>query len=97
METTDITGRILGEVRDELKGLSGRVDVLTERVDRVEERLDEMGRSIVEAEVRTATALTELAGAVQSVKDLLVDRLALHDRVTGCETEIRGIKKHVGM
>jgi hypothetical protein len=97
METTDITGRILGEVRDELKGLSGRVDVLTERVDGVEERLDEMGRSIVEAEVRTATALTELAGAVQSVKDLLVVRLGLDDRVTKCETEIRGIKKHVGM
>lgn len=111
METTDITARILGEIRDEIKGLRGdiddlrgdvqangrRIDENSRRIERNTERVDVMADRIVESELPVATGTTELAGAVRKVRDLLADRLELRDRVAVCEHEIGAIKVHVGL
>ena len=107
IEPTDLTVQILREIRDEIRGTNKRVDETNRRIDetnrqitetnsRLDQTRDELGKRIVESELRTATAITELAGAVQDVRTLLQDRLDLRDRVTRCEEEIAEIKRKLG-
>ncbi|MBI2897335.1 MAG: hypothetical protein HYY06_27505 [Deltaproteobacteria bacterium] len=101
---------ILREIRDEIRNtrgdLSKRIDETNARLEQTNARLeqtnarledvrDELGRRIVESEMRTASAITDLAGAVHSVRDLLRDRLDLRDRVDRCEHEIEIIKQRL--
>ena len=99
MEPTDLTVQILREIRDAVRETSSRVDQTNARLDETNVRLgevrDEVGRRIVESEIRTATAIAELAGAMQGVRDLLRDRLDLRDRVDRCEHEIELIKQRL--
>ncbi len=99
MEPSDLAIHILREIRDAVVETNSRVDATNERLDATNERLDAtnerldaLSRRITESEMRTATALTELAGAVHSVRDLLRDDLALRDRVSRCEADIRVLK-----
>jgi uncharacterized coiled-coil DUF342 family protein len=106
MEPTDLTVQILREIRDAVRETNVRVDQTNARLDQTNARLDqtntglgevrdELGRRIVESELRTSTALAELVGAVQGVRDLLRDRLDLRDRVDRCEHEIELIKQRL--
>jgi hypothetical protein len=107
MEPTDVTVHVLREIRDEIKevrdavhGVSGRVDQTNARLDETNARLDrtrdELSRRIVESEIRTSTALVEVAGSIREVKDLLSDQLAVRDRVERCERDIDWLKSRVG-
>jgi predicted nucleic acid-binding Zn-ribbon protein len=99
VEPTDTTVEILREIRDEIRNTSTRVDKTNERLEQTNERLEQMGedlgRRITQSEVRTATAIVALAASVDSVKDLLEDRLDLRDRVERCEVEIVAIKRRL--
>lgn len=82
MNPTDLTIEILKGILDEgrktnerlddtnsrLDGLSGRVDSLAERLDEMRE---ELSRRIVESEIRTATAIADLAGNVRELTSFL--------------------------
>jgi hypothetical protein len=103
-KTTDITVTILREIRDEVRKTNERVDVLTERVDVLTGRVDavgdrfdtvagDLGRRIVESEIRTATALTELAGTVREMTGLLRAQGDLRPRVERCEQDIADIRR----
>jgi chromosome segregation ATPase len=111
MEPADLTVQILREIRDEIhktneqldgvrNELSVRIDRTNERLDGTNERLEELrselSRRIVDSEVRTATAITALAGAIGDVKQLLADRLDVQDRVARCEQDIALLKERVG-
>ena len=50
----------------------------------------------MESELRTETAITELAGAVQDVRVLLQDRLDLRDAVARPKDEIAEISRKLG-
>ncbi len=110
MEPTDLTTRILIEIREEQQELREELretkqeiratrQHLDERVDRLAARVegvnDDLGRRILESEVRTATAIHELGGTLREVHTLLKDR-ALHDRVSRCEREIDDLKHRLG-
>jgi hypothetical protein len=84
----DITVEILRDIRDDVRGTNERVDRLEQRVDRMEQRLDdridqlgghlgsridELGRRVVEAELRTTTAVTDMHATLRDVRDILVD------------------------
>jgi uncharacterized coiled-coil DUF342 family protein len=105
MEPTDITVHILREIRDEIHTGLGQVreeiQNTNARVDQTNERLDtfrdELGRRLVESEIRTSTAMADLVGTVREVRDLLSDRLDLRDRVERCERDIDSLKTHVGI
>ena len=62
MEPADHALRVLTEIRDEVRRTNERVDQTNERLVHLEESLS---RRIVESEMRTATAITELAQSVQ--------------------------------
>jgi len=95
MQPDDLTVRVLVEIRDELRQTNQRVDrlstgvdkltagvdKLTARVENVEAGLERVGQRVVESEVRTATAITELHGTMRDIRSLLENRLDLRDRV----------------
>lgn len=106
MESDDLTIRVLIEIRDEIRSTNQRVDRTNERVEHLSTRVehlstrfddvsDDLGRRIVESELRTSTAITELHGTVRDIHGLLVDRLDLRDRVERCERDIDELKRRV--
>jgi hypothetical protein len=111
MESDDLTVRVLVEIRDEIRETNRRIDETNRRVDetnngvdRLENRIetglhdvrDELGRRIVESEMRTSTAIHDMHGTLRDIRDALVDRLDLRDRVARCEREIDALKHKVG-
>jgi hypothetical protein len=79
MEPTDITIEILKDIRAEIRetrlDLSHRLDETNGRLDQTNERLDtmreELSRRIVDSEIRTSTAITELTGTVHEMTEVL--------------------------
>lgn len=100
MDPSDVTVELLREIRDGIQGTNQRLEETREELAdlgrEVAETREDLGRRITQSEVRTATAIVELAGAVQSVKELLADRLELRDRVERCEQDIAELKRKVG-
>lgn len=68
---------VLRQIRDDGKRNGERIDETNARLNETNARLeslrDDLGRRIVESELRTATAITDLAGSVRelisSIKD----------------------------
>jgi hypothetical protein len=107
VEPTDVTIEILRGIRDEVRGIRDEVQGTNRRVDETNTRLDdtnarietlgeELGRRIVESELRTATAITDLAGSVREVTGLLRGQFDLRPRVERCELEILELQARLG-
>jgi hypothetical protein len=64
MEPTDLTIEILTGIRDGVHQTNGRLDDRVDRVERVERRQ-------AQTEVRLASELVAVGGAVREVRDLL--------------------------
>src|SRR5688572_24952525 len=95
MKPKDLTIHVLKEIRDAVVQTNARIDETNARLDetnaRIEgtnARVEQLGQRMVEGELRTATAITELAGAVHGVRDLLKEQLDLRSRVERCEADI---------
>jgi predicted RNase H-like nuclease (RuvC/YqgF family) len=82
MENNDLTTEILKEIRNAVLGTNVRLDQTNRRLDQTIVRLDEtnghleeqterLDRRITESEVRTATAINQLRGTMEDVKELL--------------------------
>ena len=109
MEPTDITVKILSEIRDELRHTrtewSDRIDATNRRLEESSTQLQgqmnslraDVTTAIVHSEIRTATAITALGGTMNDIKELLAERLEVRDRVTRCEAEIQSIKSHLAL
>jgi uncharacterized coiled-coil DUF342 family protein len=108
MQPTDLTIQILQGIRDEIREtrtqVSSRIDAVSERVDEtnahlqemrsdLSARIDETNRRIVESEIRTATAITDLAGTVRGMTDVLRSQGDLRPRLERCEREIAELKR----
>jgi len=110
MEPTDLTIEILKNIRDEVRQTNGRLDQTNarldrmnacldqtnERVERVESGLSEVSRRIVESEIRTSTAIAELAGTVREMTSVLRAQHDLRPRVERCERDIAALQHRVG-
>jgi len=57
----------------------------------------ELSGRIVESEVRTAAAITDLHGTLREVLDVLRDQHDLRPRVDRCERDIGDIKQRLGI
>lgn len=97
MEPTDITVKILTEIRDSVRETNVRLDNQSRQLDEHSHRLDAVGDRIVEVEIRTATSIAALDGTLMEVKNLLRDRLDLRDRVDRCEHDIQLLKDRTGL
>jgi predicted nucleic acid-binding Zn-ribbon protein len=107
MESNDLTIEVLRGIRHDVRELGSRIDGTNERLDRTNERLDAlreetnerldaMSRRIVESEVRTSTAIADLAGTVREMTSVLRAANDLRPRVERCELDIAEIKRRVG-
>jgi predicted nucleic acid-binding Zn-ribbon protein len=108
MEPTDLTLEVLKGIRQELhdtrdalrQELHDTRDALGTRLDTVAEEVhgmrEELSRRIVESEIRTSTAITDLAGTVREMTSVLRAANDLRPRVERCEHDIADIKRRVG-
>ena len=69
--------------------LSARIDELRSDTN---ERFEEMEHQITESEIRTATAITELAGNVRELTIFFRKQSDLHPRVERCERDITELR-----
>jgi predicted nucleic acid-binding Zn-ribbon protein len=106
MEPVDLTLRILNEVRNDVRALKEQLDghdarfdaidrELAGRFDTLDRRFDAVDRRQTEADVRTATALAEVAGTLRDLHAMVRDRLELRDRVDRCERDIADLQHRV--
>jgi chromosome segregation ATPase len=106
MTDSPLTLAVLREIRDEARSTNERLDTTNERLDTTNERLDttnerlesvrdELGRHIVESEMRTATAISELAGTVHELADVLRAQHDLRPRVDQNERAIRELERRL--
>lgn len=93
-----------GEIRktnEEIRKTNLQVAQLSAEVVKTNSRLDEMreelSRRIVESEVRTATAIDEVAGSISDLTALLRSQHDLRPRVNQCEQDIAQIKSRLQM
>ncbi len=95
MEPTDLTIEILKDIRTEIRANGARIDQTNERLDHTNERLDALHRRVVESEIRVATVMTDLAGTVHEVRDMLRGSNDLRPRVETCERESLDLKRRL--
>ena len=88
----DMTTKVLIEIRDEIRSLreSVRVDIgsVREEVEKTNERLDRLERRQVEAEIRVATELTAVVGAIHELKDTLLEDRRISAQMSDHEQRI---------
>ncbi len=92
----DETNTRIDETNTRIDETNTRIDETNTRLDGTIARLDRIERGQTESEIRTSTALIDLAGAVREVRDLLREDLGLSARVDDHEQRIRAIEKHSG-
>lgn len=100
MKRNDLTLEVLKEIRDELRGTKAEVRQTNERLDHLESslggRLDRLERRQSESEIRLATELVAVVGAVNQVRDLLAARLDFQDKVNDHERRLRALEERSG-
>lgn len=93
MDACARAGQILKQIRDELRTtrteLSTRIDATNERLERLEKRQ-------AETEIRLSTELVATVGAINSLKDVVLQAVASGKQVTDHEHRISALEKKVG-
>jgi hypothetical protein len=92
-EPVSLTTRILKEIRDEGRRTNEQLVATNQRLDAMRV---ELGHRITESELRTATAITELAGTVRDLTSVLRAQSDLRPRVERCEVDIAALRARVG-
>lgn len=107
MKPINLTTEILKGIRDEGRKTNERIEQTNARIeqtnsnleslsDHVDQMRDELSRRIVESEIRTSTAITDLAGNVRELVSILKQTNDLRPRVEQCEDDIKSIKRQLG-
>jgi len=95
--TSDLTVRILSEIRDEIRGtradLSAKIDQTNERLEETNQKVDLLARRQTETEVRLATEIVALAGAVDRTNKLLRERLDDRDRIDDIDRRVTALER----
>jgi hypothetical protein len=107
MEPSELAIEILRDIRDQTEKTNARLDETNRRLDEASRRLDqrlhepggrvdamrdELSRRIVETEIKTTTALAELAGTVREMTGVLRAQHDLRPRVEKCERDILEVR-----
>lgn len=95
----DLTVEILKEIRSEAKKTNARLEQTNVRLEALREQtergLSSLEKRLVQSELRTATALTDLAGTVREMTTVLRAQADLRPRVERCEHDIAEIKRQL--
>ena len=101
---TDLMLKVLHQIRDELKmtrtELSARLDKTNARLDKTNarldgtnSRLDGLERRQTSTEVRLATEITAVVGAIADLKKVITEDRKLRGTVSDHEQRIRALEK----
>ena len=90
---TDITVEILKEIRGEIRQTNTRLDALRTETNA---RFDALGKRLTKSEMRTATALTDVAGSIREMTEMHRSQGDLRPRVEKCEQDIAELKRRRG-
>jgi uncharacterized protein YPO0396 len=100
MEPTDLTIELLKSIRDEAHQTNERIDQTNARLDELRtdlvDRIERVERRQTETEVRLASELVAVGGAVREVRDLLREDHALRDRVDDHERRLTAVERRTG-
>jgi uncharacterized protein YaaN involved in tellurite resistance len=107
MEPTDLTIEILKGIREDTHEMRDGLRQTHEELRKTNEELrktnaridtlrDDMLRRTTELELRVATEVLAVAGAVREVRDVLRDDLRLRDRVEDHERRIAAMERRTG-
>ena len=99
-EPVPLTVALLREIRDEIRSTNQRLDATNQRLDATNQRLesvdDRVGRleqRHVDGEVRLATEIVAVVGAVRDLRDAILEDRDLRDRVVDHERRIRSLER----
>lgn len=106
MEPENLTLEVLKEIRDDGKRNGERIDETNARLNETNARLnetnvrleslrDDLGRRIVESELRTATAITDLSGSVRELISVIKEDRDLRGRMERAEKDIASLKQRL--
>ena len=84
--TNDLAVKILSEIRDEIRGTNARLEETNRKVDL-------LARRQTETEVRLATEIVALAGAVDRTNQLLRERLDDRDRLDDIDRRVTALER----
>lgn len=84
--TNGLTVKILSEIRDEIRGTNARLEETNRKVDL-------LARRQTETEVRLATEIVALAGAVDRTNQLLRERLDDRDRLDDIDRRVTALER----
>lgn len=91
----ELTVKILGQIRDELRAtrsdLTSRLDQTNERLDQTNERLERLERRQIETEVRLSTEL--VASAITDLSKVLAVDRKLRTQVADHEARLKALEK----
>lgn len=94
----DLTLEVLKQIRDQTKITNSRLEKLEQttnaRFDRLEERFESLEERQAETEVRLATELVAVAGAVRELRDTFVEDRQLRKTVEAHEKRLTALEQH---
>jgi hypothetical protein len=90
MEPTDLTIEILKSIHTEVRGVREEGRATNARLDEVVDRVERLQARQVETEIRLATEIVGVAGAVRELRDLFSDDLSVRH-------EVRDLQHRVGV
>jgi len=107
MQPTDLTIEILKGIRDEVRITNARLDETNARLDETNSqlgalrsdtnmRLDRLERRQTEGDVRVQTEVAAVVGAVDRLRDVLLEDRALRQRVDDHERRLVAIETRAG-
>jgi hypothetical protein len=95
----DLTTQILIEIRDEIRELrrdtNERIDLTNQRLESTNERVERVERRQTESELRLASEIVAVAGAVHELKDAVIAELRLSSRVEDHEQRLQALERGV--
>lgn len=103
----NLTVEILKQIRDEVRKTNTRIEETNARLDETNVRLEGMGHELgsrmdrlerrhTETEVRLSTELLAVVGAVNAVRDAIVEDRQLRRQVADHETRIDSLERRAG-
>ena len=89
---SDLNTPILESIRDELQNLGSEVRATNQRLDETNSRLDRLERRQTETEIRLATELTAVVGAIGDLKNAILEDRQPRATVLDHEARIRKLE-----
>ena len=99
-DTSDITVEILKQIRDEVRQTNGRLDHTNASLDQLRtemsERFERAERRQTDTEVRLATEIVAVVGAVNLAREAILEDRQLRRQIADHESRLETLERRAG-